>query len=77
MKNVIKCVKSIKLLRWFLGLRKLRSSGQIEILQIGLIYEKTLFSIMDERNVFFLIFTMELFSAALSDLTTQSALNFT
>ena len=40
--------------------------------------EKTLFPIMEERNsVLFLIFTMGLFSAALSYLTAQSTLNFT
>ena len=39
--------------------------------------EKTLFSIMDERNSVFLIFTIKLFSTALIYLTAQPILNLT
>ena len=39
--------------------------------------EKTLFSIMDERNSVFLIFIIKLFSTALICLTAQPILNLT
>ena len=65
-------------LRWLLGLRKLRSSEKFEILQIGLFCEmhneKTLFSIMDERKSFFpyfyhgtTIYSAELFDCAINN----------
>ena len=69
------------MLRWLLGLRKLRFSEKIETLQIGLILRvawwENIFYYGWKKQRFFLIFTMELFSTALSYLTAQSTLNFT
>ena len=66
---------------WLLGMRKLRSSKKVEILQVVLAlrvvpWKKVIF-ITEERNcIFSLVFTMKLFSTALSYLTAHSTLNF-
>ena len=69
-------------LKWLLGLRKLRALKKVEILQIGLIlrivwWENIIFYYERKKQRFFLIFTMKLFSTALSYLTAQSTLSFT
>ena len=77
------CVRSLPFsnLRWLVGLGKLRSSKKIEIFQIGLLLPvvqwKKSFYHGQKKQHFFLIFTMELFSTALSYLTAQPTLNFT
>ena len=71
---------AITYLRWLLGLRKLRSSEKVEILQIRLIlrvpwWENIIFYYGRKKQRFFFIFTMELFSTALSYLF-DCAVNF-
>ena len=63
--------------RWLLGLRKLRSSEKVEIFQIGI----TLWVALWKNIIFYFgrknsVFSMILFSTAISYLTTYSTLNF-
>ena len=67
-------------LRWLLGLRKLRSSKKVEILQVVIAlrvgYQKTFFLSWRKETFFFVIFTMKFSSSALSYLYVHSTFNF-
>ena len=67
-------------LRWLLGLRKPRSSGNSKFWKLFLFcklhHEKTFFYHGGKKRCFFLISTMKLSSTSLSYLNVHSALNF-
>ena len=67
-------------LKWLLGLRKLRSSKKVEILQVVLglrvVSWKNIFYHGGEKRRFFLIFTMKLSFAALKYSNAHSTLDF-
>ena len=68
--------------KWLLGLRKVKcSKKKLNFANwtylMSCIMKKKIFYYGREKQCFFLIFTMKLFSTALSYVTAQSTLNFT